>query len=110
LRGAAAADVDPDTASAIWERTEGWAAGLYLAALALRRAEHGGTPTEPFRGNERFVTDFVREVILTRLPADQVDFLIKTAVLDELSGPLLRRCARCPRIGGPSRGARRAEV
>jgi LuxR family maltose regulon positive regulatory protein len=87
LRGAAAADVDPDVASTIWERSEGWAAGLYLAGLALRRPEREeDLPTEPFQGDDRFVSDFVRETVLTRLPAEQVDFLVRTAVLDELSG------------------------
>ena len=88
LRSAAAGEVGPDEAATIWARCEGWAAGLYLAGLAMRRTEQGGLPAEPFRGDDRYVTDFVRETVLTRLPSDQVDFLIRTAVLDELSGPV----------------------
>jgi LuxR family maltose regulon positive regulatory protein len=89
LRGAGAVHIDPLDAASIRDRTEGWAAGLYLAALALRDGERDvdGMP-ETFEGSHRFVVDFLREAVLTRLPPEQVDFLIRTAVLDELSGPV----------------------
>jgi LuxR family maltose regulon positive regulatory protein len=89
LRGAGAIDIDPLDAASIRDRTEGWAAGLYLAALALWGGERDveGMP-EAFEGSHRFVVDFLRETVLARLPQEQVDFLIRSAVLDELSGPV----------------------
>jgi LuxR family maltose regulon positive regulatory protein len=87
LRGAGAVDIDPLDAASLRDRTEGWAAGLYLAALALR---DGGRDVErlpeTFHGGHRFVVDFLREAVLARLPQDQVDFLTRTAILEELSG------------------------
>jgi LuxR family transcriptional regulator, maltose regulon positive regulatory protein len=89
LRGAGAVDIDPLDAASLRDRTEGWAAGLYLAALALR---DGGRDVErlpeTFQGSHRFVVDFLREAVLERLSQDQVDFLTRTAILEELSGPL----------------------
>jgi len=43
---------------------------------------------ETFEGSHRFVVDFLRESVLARLPQDHVDFLTRTAILEELSGPL----------------------
>jgi LuxR family maltose regulon positive regulatory protein len=85
LTGAGAAVVEPEDLEAIWRRTEGWPAGLYLAALALRRPERTDIAPEPFRGDDRFVSDFIRETVLARMPDDEVEFLIRTAVLEELS-------------------------
>lgn len=88
LRGAGAREVDPVDAATIRGRTEGWAAGLYLAALALRDPAHDlHRLTEAFEGSHRFVVDYLRDAVLARLPREQVDFLTRTAVLEELSGP-----------------------
>jgi LuxR family maltose regulon positive regulatory protein len=70
------------------EHTEGWPAGLYLAALSSR--SNGGTVggVGAFRGDDRFVSDYLRSELLSRLPRDELRFLRRTAVLDRLSGPL----------------------
>lgn len=68
-------------------RTEGWAAGLYLAALSLdRSANAAGVST--FAGDDRLVTDYIRSELLSRLDPVTVGFLTRTSVLDRLSGPL----------------------
>jgi LuxR family transcriptional regulator, maltose regulon positive regulatory protein len=78
-------------AAELQRRTEGWPAGLYLAALALQAA---GTPTDTpaagiaFAGDDRFIVDYLNSELLSRLPARQVSFLTRTAVLDRMSGPL----------------------
>ena len=67
----------------VLDSSEGWAVGLYLAALA-RRDGHG-TTTGDFR---RFLGDYLQTQVLDTLTTDDVDFLLQTSVLDELSGPL----------------------
>ena len=81
-----AADVD-----ALEERTEGWIAGLQLAALSLRGIPERGEVAgfiEAFTGSNRFVIDYLADEVLARQPAEVRDFLLRTAVLDRLTGPL----------------------
>ncbi len=68
-------------------RTEGWPVGLYLAALALSAGgkRHAGIP---FTGDHRLMADYLRSEFLSRLKPSLVSFLTRTAVLDQLSGPL----------------------
>ena len=80
-----------DHAAELHHRTEGWPAGLYLAALA-RQASGTATSTPDagvtFAGDDRFIVDYLDSELLSRLPAEQVSFLTRTAVLDRLCGPL----------------------
>jgi LuxR family transcriptional regulator, maltose regulon positive regulatory protein len=69
-------------------RTEGWPAGVYLAALALREQPNRGRAAVRFAGDDRLVADYLRDEVLAGLPPDQVRFLTRTSVLGELSGPL----------------------
>ena len=83
----AGVELDSTELDDLTERTEGWAAGLYLAALALR----GGAPattTSILDGTDRFIGDYFREQVLARLDPDEFDFLIATSVLERISGPL----------------------
>ena len=72
---------------ALVEHTEGWPGGLYLAALAIKSTIPGAN-TIRFRGDDRFVADYLRSELLLRLPLDEIRFLTRTAVLDRMSGPL----------------------
>ena len=76
---------------ALEDRTEGWIAGLQLAALSLRgiadRDEVAGF-IEAFTGSNRFVIDYLADEVLARQPPPLRDFLLHTAVLDRLHGPL----------------------
>jgi ATP/maltotriose-dependent transcriptional regulator MalT len=76
---------------ALEERTEGWIAGLQLAALSLRGMADRGDVAEfigAFTGSHRFVIDYLVDEVLARQDAGVRDFLLRTAVLDRLTGPL----------------------
>ena len=75
LEGPALADV--------LDRSEGWAVGLYLAALARRDGTR--TVTGDFR---RFLGDYLESQVLDSLTTDHVAFLLETSVLEELNGPV----------------------
>jgi LuxR family transcriptional regulator, maltose regulon positive regulatory protein len=96
-----AADVD-----ALADRTEGWIAGLQLAALSLRgiadRDEVAGF-IQAFTGSNRFVIDYLADEVLARQPPHVRDFLLRTAVLDRLHGPL------CDAVTGGTDGTRTLE-
>src|SRR5205807_2080998 len=67
--------------TALQHRTEGWIAGLQLAALSLRKREDLSTFVKEFAGSHRFVLDYVQQDILARLPAPLQDFLLQTSIL-----------------------------
>ena len=69
-------------------RTEGWPVGLYLASLALRDQADMGRAVANFAGDDRIVTDYVRDELLSQLSPARIRFLMRTSVLDRLSGPL----------------------
>jgi LuxR family maltose regulon positive regulatory protein len=74
--------------AALEARTEGWAAGLQLAALSLRGRADAGPFIESFAGSHRHVLDYLVDEVLLREPADTRDFLLRTSILDQLCVPL----------------------
>jgi LuxR family maltose regulon positive regulatory protein len=81
-------DLSPEATTTLETRTEGWVAGLQLAALALQgRADVSGF-LAAFRGSHRFILDYLSEEVLSRLDAQVEAFLLRTALLERLSGPL----------------------
>jgi LuxR family transcriptional regulator, maltose regulon positive regulatory protein len=70
------------------ERTEGWAAGLVLAGLSLRGRPDPGGFIAAFSGGDRHVADYLVAEVLERQPAELRGFLLRTSVLERLSGPL----------------------
>jgi LuxR family transcriptional regulator, maltose regulon positive regulatory protein len=70
------------------ERTEGWAAGLVLAGLSLRGRPDPGGFIAAFSGGDRHVADYLVAEVLERQPAPVRAFLLRTSVLERLSGPL----------------------
>ncbi len=68
------------------EQTEGWPAGVYLAALSADGTLDGAATR--IDGTDKFIVDYFREEVLARESAETVRFLLRTAVLDEMSGPL----------------------
>jgi LuxR family transcriptional regulator, maltose regulon positive regulatory protein len=81
-------DLPEDVVVALGERTEGWVAGLQLAALSLQgRRDVEGFVAE-FSGSHRYVLDYLTEEVLDRQPPDIRMFLLETSVLDRLSGAL----------------------
>ena len=89
LLGAAAGPVLPDTAVvALTSRTEGWAAGLQLAALSLRGRTDAAGFVAAFSGSHRFVLDYLADEVLDGQPGQVRAFLLETSVLERLSGEL----------------------
>ena len=70
------------------ERTEGWIAGLQMAAISLRGREDVAAFVAAFAGSHRFVFDYLLEQVLSRQANEVREFLLKTSVLERLSGPL----------------------
>jgi LuxR family maltose regulon positive regulatory protein len=88
LRETSGADLPDAAVTALVTRTEGWAAGLQLAALSLRGQPDVAEFVAAFTGSHRYVLDYLAEEVLERQGAQLRDFLLETAVLDRLSGPL----------------------
>src|SRR5918993_1665018 len=72
----------------VWARTEGWAAGLRLAALSLQDHPDPEGFIAGFTGTSRAVADFLWEEVLGRLPEDDQAFLLHTSVVERVSGEL----------------------
>jgi LuxR family maltose regulon positive regulatory protein len=77
-----------ESVAVLEERTEGWATGLQLAALALRGSSNPAQFIEEFSGSHRYILDYLTEEVLEQQPGDVRSFLLKTSVLDQLCGPL----------------------
>jgi LuxR family transcriptional regulator, maltose regulon positive regulatory protein len=77
-----------DVVAVLASRTEGWAAGLHLAALSLRGHQDAAGFVHSFSGSQRFVLDYLLEEVLQQQPTLLQQFLLRTSVLDRLCGPL----------------------
>jgi LuxR family maltose regulon positive regulatory protein len=69
-------------------RTEGWAAGLYLAALSLAGRDDPSAFIEAFAGDDRHIVDYLGGEVLEGLDPDTRGFLLRTSILERLSAPL----------------------
>ena len=99
VRAVAGAELsDADVASLV-ERTEGWPAGLYLAALSLRGHTSPSSFVRQFGGENRFILDFLAEEVLTQQPAEVRQFLARTSILTRFCAPL------CEAVAGPADSA-----
>ena len=77
-----------DAVTELYEKTEGWPVGLYLAALSLRAGGSGGAAVSAFHGDDRFISEYLAFEVLSHLPAKHVAFLTRSAVLERMSGSL----------------------
>ena len=93
--GLAAEDV-----AALEERTEGWIAALQLAAVSMQGREDVGGFIARFAGNDRYIVDYLVEEVLAHQPDPVRGFLLQSAVLDRLTGPL------CDAVTGHDDGSR----
>lgn len=87
LSGSMGLAVDPAGIAALQGQTEGWIAGLQLAALALRRQTEP-TAAHAVTGRQRFIADYLRDDVLRHLSGDVQQFLIETCLLKHLSASL----------------------
>lgn len=91
------------------DRTEGWIAGLQLAALALHSPDfqssqdHSGF-IRAFAGDHRYIMDYLVEEVLQRQPEAMRNFLLQTSILDRLHGPL------CAAVTGQADGSEKLEA
>jgi LuxR family transcriptional regulator, maltose regulon positive regulatory protein len=88
LRGSMGLDLPEGSVAALEERTEGWIAGLQLAALSMRGREDISGFIAKLRGSNRYVLDYLAEEVLRHQPDDLEAFLVQTSILDRMSGPL----------------------
>ena len=75
-----------DDVARLHQRTEGWPAGLYLAALYLREGGALGSAVVSFGGDDRVVSDYMKAEFLSRISQGERQFLTRTAVLERMSG------------------------
>ncbi|OUM42868.1 hypothetical protein B8W73_07795 [Arthrobacter agilis] len=88
LNGVMGLSLTHENVAALETRTEGWIAGLQLAALSLRDTTDVPAFIDAFTGSNRFVIDYLTEEVLRHAPLPLREFLLQTAILDRLSGPL----------------------
>src|SRR5215203_6084663 len=81
-------DLSDGDVAALETRTEGWIAGLQLAALSLRGRNDVARFIQAFTGDDRYIVDYLVEEVLGRQPERVRTFLLQTSVLDRLCGPL----------------------
>jgi LuxR family transcriptional regulator, maltose regulon positive regulatory protein len=88
LNGSMGLQLTTDDVERLAERTEGWAAALYLAGLSLRGREDASAFIASFQGDDRHVAGYLVAEVLARQPEQVRTFLLRTSVLECLSGPL----------------------
>ena len=93
--------LSPEDIAALEARTEGWIAGLQLAALSMQSRQDVGGFIQAFAGDHRYVVDYLVEEVLKRQPEPIRNFLLRTAILDRLTGSL------CEAVTGQSDGEAR---
>src|SRR3712207_674508 len=103
-------DISPDDLSILLERTEGWPAGLYLAALSLRNREDKHGFIASFGGSDRYIVDLLGEEVMASLPGEVREFLLKSSVLRRLTGSLCDAVVGREGSGNVLRGLARSNL
>jgi LuxR family maltose regulon positive regulatory protein len=88
LNGVHGLDLSPETVKRLHDRTEGWAAGLYLAVLSMRGRKDASGFVESFAGSDRRVVDYLAAEVLGEQREAELDFLLRTSVLDRFCAAL----------------------
>jgi len=97
-------DLSVEDIAALETRTEGWIAGLQLAAISLQGQADTSRLIQSFTGSHRLVLDYLIEEILDQQPEDIQTFLLQTAILNRLTGSL------CDSINGRDNGQETLEM
>src|SRR5438309_1297417 len=90
--------------AALEDRTEGWIAGLQLAALSMQHHPDVHGFIRAFAGDHRYIVDYLVEEVLQHQPEPVRSFLLQTSILDRLSGSL------CDAVTGQEEGSERLEA
>jgi LuxR family maltose regulon positive regulatory protein len=88
LQQVAGQSLSPADVTTIVQRTEGWIAGLQLAALSMQHTTDLRQFVAEFTGCDRYVLDYLVEEVFQRQPPDVQAFLLQTSILDRLTAPL----------------------
>ena len=88
LLRSAGVTISEDGAAQLHRRTEGWPAGLYLAALCIREGGSPGPASVLFDGSDRLVSEYLESEFLSRISRRRRAFLTRTAALERMCGPL----------------------
>ncbi len=88
LNQAMGLNLSPEDIAALETRTEGWIAGLQLAALSMQGHKDAASFIESFTGSHHFVLDYLVEEVLQQQSESVQTFLLRTSILDRLCGPL----------------------
>ncbi len=80
-------DLSPEDVAALDARTEGWIAGLQLAALSMQ-GQDAASFVRAFSGSHRYILDYLVEEVLDRQPAGIREFLLQTSILERLTASL----------------------
>jgi LuxR family transcriptional regulator, maltose regulon positive regulatory protein len=81
-------NLSPEAIATLETRTEGWIAGLQIAALSMRDQTDVASFIKTFTGSNRFILDYLAEEVFQQQPQAVQDFLVRTSILDRLTGPL----------------------
>ena len=88
LNGVMGLGLSTEDIAALDERTEGWIAGLQMAALSMRGRKDVSGFIKAFSGSHRFVLDYLVAEVLDRQSSDIREFLLKTSILERMTAPL----------------------
>jgi len=80
--------LEPAAVAALEARTEGWIAGLQMAAISMRDRKDVSKFVESFSGTNRYILDYLLEEVLAHQPPPTQRFLFYTSILERLSAPL----------------------
>jgi LuxR family maltose regulon positive regulatory protein len=103
LNGSLGLGLDAGDVGLLQARTEGWPAGLQLAALSARGHEDKRAFVEAFAGDDRQIVDYLHEIVEAQ-PPELRDFLVRTSVLDTMCAPL------CDAVTGREDGRERLQA
>ncbi|HVN55956.1 MAG TPA: LuxR C-terminal-related transcriptional regulator [Anaerolineaceae bacterium] len=83
-----APSISANAVALLYQRTEGWAAGIQLSSLAIQKQANPDAFITAFSGSQKYILDYLTDEILANLARDQKEFLLKTSILRQLSSPL----------------------
>ena len=86
--------------AALETRTEGWIAGLQMAAISMQGLSDAASFIQSFTGSHRFVLDYLLEEVLYCQPVEVQTFLLRTSILERLCGPLCDAVLDSPYASG----------
>jgi ATP/maltotriose-dependent transcriptional regulator MalT len=97
-------DLADEDVTALHQRAEGWPAAIYLAGLSLRNRSGRHEFIVRFAGDDRHIVDYLGEEVLADLDPDTRELLLRTSILERVSGPL------CDALAGTTGSARKLET